>query len=77
MKCYKCGNSIEAGRTFRPIDPPGKNRRWNCNVCEGKEPETVESVLFGDKKADGNADLLIDRAKSKSGERIPYDSKWK
>ena len=28
-------------------------------------------------KAVGNADLLIDRAKSKSGERIPYDGKWK
>ena len=28
-------------------------------------------------KAGGNADLLIDRAKSKSGERIPYDGKWK
>ena len=25
----------------------------------------------------GNADLLIDKAKSKSGERIPYDGKWK
>jgi hypothetical protein len=28
-------------------------------------------------KAGGDADLLIDRAKSKSGERIPYDGKWK
>lgn len=28
-------------------------------------------------KAGGNADLLMDRAKSKSGERIPYDGKWK
>lgn len=28
-------------------------------------------------KAGGNANLLIDRAKSKSGERIPYDGKWK
>ena len=28
-------------------------------------------------KAGGNADLLIDKAKSKSGERIPYDGKWK
>lgn len=28
-------------------------------------------------KAGGNADLLMDRAKSKSGERIPYDRKWK
>ena len=50
MKCYRCGKSIETGRTFRPIDPPGKNRRWICNVCEGKAPETVESVLFGDKE---------------------------
>ena len=28
-------------------------------------------------KAGVNADLLIDKAKSKSGERIPYDGKWK
>ena len=28
-------------------------------------------------KKGGNADLLIDKAKSKSGERIPYDGKWK
>ena len=28
-------------------------------------------------KAGGDVDLLIDRAKSKSGERIPYDGKWK
>lgn len=40
-----------------------------------------EKVLLGDAikivKAGGNADLLIYRAKSKSGERIPYDGKWK
>ena len=28
-------------------------------------------------KKGGNADLLIDKAKSKSEERIPYDGKWK
>lgn len=28
-------------------------------------------------KGGGNTDLLMDRAKSKSGERIPYDGKWK
>lgn len=28
-------------------------------------------------KAGGNADLLMDRAKSKSGKIIPYDGKWK
>ena len=28
-------------------------------------------------KAGGNADLLMDRAKSKSGKCIPYDGKWK
>lgn len=47
MKCYKCGNSIESGRSFRPVDPPGtKGRRWICNVCQRIEQETVESVLF-------------------------------
>lgn len=28
-------------------------------------------------KSGGNADLLMDRAKSKSGNCIPYDGKWK
>ena len=37
--------------------------------CIGKAIEIV--------KGGGNADLLMDRAKSKSGERIPYDGKWK
>ena len=47
MKCYMCGRSIEAMRSFRPIDPPGTNdRRWVCNECQGIEQETVESVLF-------------------------------
>ena len=49
MKCYKCGNSIESGRSFRPVDPPGtKGRRWICNVCQRIEQETVESVLFAE-----------------------------
>ena len=37
-----------------------------------KKSDAIEIV-----KAGGNADLLIDKAKSKSGERIPYDGKWK
>ena len=49
FKCYKCGKSIETGRSFRPVDPPGtKDRRWICNVCQGIPRETVESVLFGE-----------------------------
>ncbi len=54
MKCYICNKSIESGRSFRPIEPPKKNRRWICNVCEGKEPETIESVLFGRNKNETN-----------------------
>ena len=51
MKCYKCGSSIETGRSFRPVDPPGtKGRRWICNVCQGTKQETVESVLFGEEQ---------------------------
>ena len=41
-----------------------------CRICV--VDDAIEIV-----KAGGNADLLIDRAKSKSGERIPYDGKWK
>lgn len=24
MKCYKCGDSIESGKSFIPIDAPGR-----------------------------------------------------
>lgn len=49
MKCCKCGDSIETGKSFRPVDKPGTpNRRWICNECQGIEKETVESVLFGE-----------------------------
>ena len=41
-----------------------------CRICV--VDDAIEIV-----KAGGNADLLIDRSKSKSGERIPYDGKWK
>ena len=51
--------------------------RFGCDTGMGGElvvnmDDAIEIV-----KAGGNADLLIDRAKSKSGERIPYDGKWK
>lgn len=56
---------------------------------QDKVVEQLENYLFekycveGDAeidkiiKAGGNADLLMDVAKSKSGECIPYDGKWK
>lgn len=51
--------------------------RLGCDTGMGGEvivnmDDAIEIV-----KAGGNADLIIDRAKSKSGERIPYDGKWK
>lgn len=51
--------------------------RFGCDTGMGGElvvnmDDAIEIV-----KAGGNADLLIDKAKSKSGERIPYDGKWK
>lgn len=34
MKCYKCGDSIESGKSFIPVDPPGTpKRRWSCIEC--------------------------------------------
>ena len=45
------------------------------------EDETIRPMWLEEMaeklKKGGNADLLIDKAKSKSGERIPYDGKWK
>lgn len=46
MICYVCKTFV-AGRSFRPVDPPGtKDRRWICNACHGIKAETVEDVLF-------------------------------
>ena len=51
--------------------------RFGCDT--GMEGELVVNMddVIEIVKAGGNADLLIDKAKSKSGERIPYDGKWK
>lgn len=51
--------------------------RFGCDAGMGGErvvnlDDAIEIV-----KAAGNADLLMDRAKSKKGERIPYDGNWK
>lgn len=51
--------------------------RLGCDTGMGGEvivnmDDAIEIVKTG-----GNADLIMDRTKSKSGERIPYDGKWK
>lgn len=34
MKCYKCGDSIESGKSFIPIEAAGTpNRKWACTDC--------------------------------------------
>lgn len=34
MKCCRCGDSPESGKSFIPIDAPGTtNRRWCCTKC--------------------------------------------
>lgn len=34
MRCYKCGNGVESGRDFIPIEPAGTpNRKWCCTLC--------------------------------------------
>lgn len=64
-------------RLYDP-DKVTEQLKYNITLFIDKDGE---KVLLDDAikivKAGGNADLLIDRAKSKSGERIPYDGKWK
>ena len=64
-------------RLYDP-DKVTEQLKYNITLFIDKDGE---KVLLDDAieivKAGGNADLLIDRAKSKSGERIPYDEKWK
>lgn len=34
MKCCRCGDNPESGKSFIPIDAPGTpNRRWCCTKC--------------------------------------------
>jgi len=34
MKCCRCGDSPESGKSFIPIDAAGApNRRWCCTQC--------------------------------------------
>lgn len=51
--------------------------RFGCDTGMGGELVVNMDDVIEIVKAGGNADLLIDKAKSKSGERIPYDGKWK
>jgi hypothetical protein len=64
-------------RLYDP-DKVTEQLKYNITLFIDKDGE---KVLLDDAikivKAGGNADLLIDRAKSKNGERIPYDGKWK
>lgn len=54
---------------------------WNHSYDKkiGKEKARSYAHAIEIVETGGNADLLMDmdRAKSKSGERIPYDGKWK
>lgn len=69
---------IDAQPTAYDPDKVTEQLKYNITLFIDKDGE---KVLLDDAieivKAGGNADLLIDRAKSKSGERIPYDGKWK
>lgn len=51
--------------------------RFGCDTGMGGEQVVNMDDAIEIVKGGGNDDLLIDRAKSKSGERIPYDGKWK
>lgn len=69
---------IDAQPTVYDPNKVVQQLKYNITLFIDKDGE---KVLLYDAieivKAGGNADLLIDRAKSKSGERIPYDGKWK
>lgn len=81
----ECRAAVEKQTAKRALhqgcyDKNGEWHEWNgingkpyelCPNCRAMD-DAIEIVKSG-----GNADLLMDRAKSKSGERIPYDSKWK
>lgn len=47
MKCCRCGDSPESGKSFIPIDAAGTpNRRWCCTQCANLvERKQVENTL--------------------------------
>lgn len=46
FKCYRCGDGLESGKSFIPIDPPMKNRRWCCTQCARvNEKENTKNIL--------------------------------
>lgn len=48
MKCYRCGCSVESGRSFIPIDPSGtEGRRWTCVVCANKDQKQKARESLG------------------------------
>lgn len=67
---YKVVEQLEEIRVKKTCNKEKCDEKELCRICV--VDDAIEIV-----KAGGNADLLIDRAKSKSGERIPYDGKWK
>lgn len=46
FKCCRCGDGFESGKSFIPIDPHGKNRRWCCTQCaKSNEKEKCKERL--------------------------------
>lgn len=80
INCIKaCDTAYDQDNVVKQLEEIRVKKTCNKEKCDEKElcricvvDDAIEIV-----KAGGNADLLIDRAKSKSGERIPYDGKWK
>lgn len=49
MKCYKCKDSIESGKSFIPIDAPGtRERRWACLDCAKLEDKKRAAESLGE-----------------------------
>ena len=66
MKCCKCGNGIESNRSFYPVEPPGKGRKWGCEVCIDETKEIKSENKCSRKKfcfiCDDLAKCLVNRA---------------
>lgn len=50
MKCCRCGDSPETGKSFIPIEPAGTpNRKWSCTECANSlERQAAKNALGKD-----------------------------
>lgn len=49
MKCCRCGDSVESGKSFIPIEAAGApNRKWVCTACASLVQKQLAKNVLGE-----------------------------